>query len=179
MNLDEFENRLDQNGSRIATWPEDVATAARALLTESAEARRLLEEAKALDGLFAATPAVKAPAGLAGRIVARAMTETNAPAAAVNPAGLHSAAPRSAPPSAPGAAPVIAAASRSSIQAPARWYRELLSPIFGSGSFVRPVATLAICFAAGLGAGYIFNEQGVDSSSYNVMASLFSYLDHT
>ena len=192
MKLEEFEDRLDQHGSDIGTWPQDVASQAKALLTASADARRLLDEAKALDNLFAAGPAIKAPAGLAGRIVARALNETNTPSGA-EPAGIvpggtslggsgaSARAARIAALATPVPAQAIPPQRRPAppVQPSPGWYRELVTLVFGSGSLMRPATALAICFAAGLCAGYIFNQQGIDSSSYNVMASLFTYLDRT
>ncbi|PTW59334.1 hypothetical protein C8N35_10747 [Breoghania corrubedonensis] len=190
MKLEEFEDRLDQFGPEIGAWPQDAAGAAETLLAESADARQLLDEARGLDRLFAATPAIKAPAGLADRIVTRAMSETSTPSgtepALVSASGGSAA--RLSPEMGARAAriaamarpvPATAIPPRQSAQAATRWYRELALLVFGSGNLARPALALAICFAAGLGAGYIFNPQSTDSSSYNVMASLFTYLDRT
>ncbi len=74
MSIANFEDLLDTFGSDRTRWPiEDRAAAAR-LLAGSAEARALLREAEALDGLLAKAPQV-APARqglLADRILAAA-----------------------------------------------------------------------------------------------------------
>ncbi|MDJ0932516.1 hypothetical protein [Breoghania sp.] len=59
------------------------------------------------------------------------------------------------------------------------WYRELASLIFGGGNLAFPATALAMCFAAGVWAGYTFNEQNIDSTAYETMASLFTYLNRT
>lgn len=74
MTLEEFEDHLDTFGSALGTWPDDLATAARALLENSADARAELALARELDeGLDAlmAQP-VSAPSGLADRIAVKA-----------------------------------------------------------------------------------------------------------
>ncbi|WP_349644592.1 MULTISPECIES: hypothetical protein [unclassified Bradyrhizobium] len=87
MNLDEFEDWLDRLGEDVSRWPDPQRSAAEALLADSAAARDLLEEAKALREALAA-PKLRAPAGLAGRILAEAgrmATESPAPTAAPAP----------------------------------------------------------------------------------------------
>jgi hypothetical protein len=71
MNVVEFEDWLDRLGEDLSRWPETRRQAAFALLEGSAEARGLLEESVALRRALAA-PMVRAPAGLADRIVALA-----------------------------------------------------------------------------------------------------------
>jgi hypothetical protein len=71
MTLSDFQERVDRHGADLARWsPEDVAPA-RALLGQSEHARQLLREADELSALFKATTQVKAPAGLADRILTR------------------------------------------------------------------------------------------------------------
>lgn len=76
MNLDEFEEALDEHGPDVEDWPASLRDAARLLLDQSAEARQLLDDELRLAAAFAMQPAPKAPAGLADRIVLRAMTES-------------------------------------------------------------------------------------------------------
>jgi hypothetical protein len=78
MNVVEFEDWLDRLGEDLSRWPEMQRQAAFALLEGSAEARTLLEESIALRHALAA-PMVRAPAGLADRIVALAARSVAAP----------------------------------------------------------------------------------------------------
>lgn len=55
MSLDGFARRLAARGPVLARWPAAEAAAATALLRASAEARRLLAEAAALDAALQAT----------------------------------------------------------------------------------------------------------------------------
>lgn len=71
MELAAFEDLIDRLGDELSRWPDDQRLAAEALLAESAEARALLDEARALREALKAPP-VRAPAGLADRIVAAA-----------------------------------------------------------------------------------------------------------
>jgi hypothetical protein len=71
MKVVEFEDWLDRLGDDVSRWPESQRQAAQALLEGSAEARTLLEEALVLRRALAA-PKVRAPPGLADRIVAQA-----------------------------------------------------------------------------------------------------------
>jgi hypothetical protein len=77
MNVVEFEDWLDRLGEDVSRWPEPQREAAGALLDSSPEARTLLQEALALRQALAA-PKLRAPAGLADRIVAQA-TRSNPP----------------------------------------------------------------------------------------------------
>lgn len=76
MNLDDFEEALDEHGPDVEDWPADLRDAARLLLDQSAEARQLLDDELRLAAAFAMQPVPKAPSGLADRIVLRAMTES-------------------------------------------------------------------------------------------------------
>jgi hypothetical protein len=69
MNVAEFENLLDRLGDEIAGWPASQREAADLLLSSSAPARRLLDEARQLRRALSA-PAIATPAGLTGRIMA-------------------------------------------------------------------------------------------------------------
>ena len=88
MDVTEFEDLIDRLGEDLTCWPEDRRLAAEALLANSSEARALRDEATALRRALAAPP-VRAPAGLADRIVAAARAqkkpETTAPTSADEP----------------------------------------------------------------------------------------------
>lgn len=71
MDVTEFGDLIDRLGEDLSLWPEDRRGSAEQLLDHSAEARALLEEARTIRRALAAPP-VRAPAGLADRIVAAA-----------------------------------------------------------------------------------------------------------
>lgn len=76
MNLDEFEEALDEHGPDVEDWPANLRDVARLLLDQSSEARDLLHDELRLAAAFAMQPVPKAPSGLADRIVLRAMAES-------------------------------------------------------------------------------------------------------
>jgi hypothetical protein len=78
MDVKEFEDLIDRLGEDISQWPDVQRQAATELLANSAEACALLEEARVLRDALTA-PAVRAPAGLADRIVAAAIRSNPAP----------------------------------------------------------------------------------------------------
>jgi len=71
MDVTEFEELIDRLGEDLSLWPDDRRVPAEELLARSTAAQALLEEARTLRRALAA-PAVRAPAGLADRIVAAA-----------------------------------------------------------------------------------------------------------
>ena len=71
MDITEFEDLIDRLGEDLSLWPDDRRLAATELLTRSAAAQALLEEARILRRALEAPP-VRAPAGLADRIAAAA-----------------------------------------------------------------------------------------------------------
>ncbi|MBH5384781.1 hypothetical protein [Bradyrhizobium diversitatis] len=71
MDVTEFEELIDRLGEDLSLWPDDRRLPAEELLSRSSAAQALLEEARALR-LALAAPPVRAPAGLADRIVAAA-----------------------------------------------------------------------------------------------------------
>ncbi|MFT4117784.1 hypothetical protein [Bradyrhizobium sp.] len=71
MDVTEFEELIDRLGEDLSLWPDDRRLPAEQLVAQSAAARALLEEARTLRRALAAPP-VRAPAGLADRIVAAA-----------------------------------------------------------------------------------------------------------
>ncbi len=169
MTLEEFEDRLNQNGSDFAAWPRVQADEARALLAKNADARTLMEEAAALDTMLGAPSPIRAPSGLANRIVAAAVTSPDAPAlAGAHPQHVNA----SLTEAILGARPDVGAAQASALG----WFRDLSALVFGTRNLLAPTAALTMCFAAGLAAGVLFSDQGLDASSYDMMASLFNYL---
>lgn len=71
MDIEEFEDWLDRLGDDLSKWPEPQQQAARALLAESSAARTLMNETQALSRMLR-SPSVRAPVGLADRIVMQA-----------------------------------------------------------------------------------------------------------
>ncbi|MBR0815194.1 hypothetical protein JQ544_26935 [Bradyrhizobium diazoefficiens] len=71
MDVIEFEELIDRLGEDLSLWPDDRRLPAEELLSRSSAAQALLEEARALR-LALSAPPVRAPAGLADRIVAAA-----------------------------------------------------------------------------------------------------------
>ena len=71
MDVGAFEDLIDRLGEDLSLWPDAQRVAALELLASSAEARVLHDEARTLRQLLA-SPRVRAPAGLADRIVAAA-----------------------------------------------------------------------------------------------------------
>jgi hypothetical protein len=71
MDVTEFEELIDRLGEDVSLWPDDRRLPAEELLARSSAAQALLEEARVVRHALAAPP-VRAPAGLADRIVAAA-----------------------------------------------------------------------------------------------------------
>ncbi|MEK9278351.1 MULTISPECIES: hypothetical protein [unclassified Bradyrhizobium] len=71
MDVIEFEDLIDRLGEDLSLWPDDRRLPAEELLARSAAAQALLEEARTLRRALEASP-VRAPAGLADRVVAAA-----------------------------------------------------------------------------------------------------------
>lgn len=80
MTLEEFEDALDSYGCHLSDWPPALAASGRVLLEQSAAAHRLMREAEEMDGGLSSLMAgpVRAPSGLAGRIVSGALAESDA-----------------------------------------------------------------------------------------------------
>lgn len=70
LRIEEFEDALDQYGPEIDEWPSALAQQARDLLASSIEARDLLEAEAIIAGSLRSS--IKAPSGLADRLVAQA-----------------------------------------------------------------------------------------------------------
>lgn len=73
MNCSEFQDAIGRLGEDLATWPLADRDGALALLAEEPGARALLDEAAKLRTALLARPAIRAPAGLADRIVRAAL----------------------------------------------------------------------------------------------------------
>jgi hypothetical protein len=72
MPIKEFQELVDRRGDQIDAWPAHHRGRALILLEKSAEARAILSEARRLKELARAST-IKAPPGLAERIVAKAL----------------------------------------------------------------------------------------------------------
>jgi len=72
----EFQDLIDRLGVDPACWPEAERVQAQALLEGSTEARAMLAEGQRLKEALRGKP-VKAPPGLASRIVAEALGEAD------------------------------------------------------------------------------------------------------
>ena len=81
MDIAEFEDFLDRHGDDISGWPVAQQRAAAALLLESVEARGLLREAQTMRSLLSSAP-IRAPKGLADRVVMQALSVSQALSAA-------------------------------------------------------------------------------------------------
>ena len=86
MDIGEFEDLLDRLGEDVSRWPSPSREAAQALLRDSEKARAIAARAIALRDAFANTPRVRAPTGLADRIVARALEQSPPPQRITAPA---------------------------------------------------------------------------------------------
>lgn len=84
MDVATFEDLIDRLGEDLSRWPDDQRVAAVQLLASSAEARTLYEEASAVRRALAAPP-VRAPKGLADRIVTAAAKLPQKPASGPAP----------------------------------------------------------------------------------------------
>jgi hypothetical protein len=71
MDVTEFEELIDRLGEDLSLWPDDRRLPAEELLAHSSAAQALIEEARAVRSALAAPP-IRAPKGLADRIVAAA-----------------------------------------------------------------------------------------------------------
>lgn len=79
MDVAEFEDLIDRLGEDISLWPEPQRAAATQLLDSSEQAKAVLDAAMVLRSALSAPP-IKAPSGLAERIVSAAMRQPQEPA---------------------------------------------------------------------------------------------------
>jgi len=86
MDETQFQDLVDRLGEDMALWPDEARTGAEALLSRSEAARRILRDAVALRAAFDAPSLIKAPSGLAARIVARALEGDETDVVAKGPA---------------------------------------------------------------------------------------------
>lgn len=78
MDVAEFEDLIDRLGEDMSLWPEPQRVAAAQLLETSDQARTILDAAGVLRRALSVPP-IKAPAGLAERIVSAAMQQSPEP----------------------------------------------------------------------------------------------------
>lgn len=87
MDVREFDDLIDRLGEDISQWPDVQRRAAADLLAASPDAARLLSEARLIRQALSSAP-VRAPSGLADRIVATA-GRLAAEEATASPADVH------------------------------------------------------------------------------------------
>ena len=80
MNRIEFRDAVDRHGEDLSTWPLSERSEAIQLLASEPAARSIIDEARALRVAITGQGVIRAPAGLADRIVRAALRD--APAAA-------------------------------------------------------------------------------------------------
>lgn len=97
MSIADFQDLIDRCGHDLSRWPDGVRQAATQLLTTSPDAQAIQAAARELAALAKARPPVKAPAGLAARIVATALAAGAEAAAADSAAPAKPAPPDGAP----------------------------------------------------------------------------------
>jgi hypothetical protein len=84
MKIEEFEDCVDRFGEDVASWPSPERERGRALLATSTAAQGVVSQAKLLRAAISSAAPVRAPAGLADRIMAKAVAARPA-AVAVSP----------------------------------------------------------------------------------------------
>lgn len=73
MNRIEFRDAVDRHGEDLSTWPLSERSEAIQLLASEPAARSIIDEARALRVAMTGQGAIRAPAGLADRIVRAAL----------------------------------------------------------------------------------------------------------
>lgn len=73
MTMTQLQSAIDAHGADLNRWPAELRSEAAALIANQPEARALLEAALTLDAALRNSSGVKAPTGLADRIVAEAL----------------------------------------------------------------------------------------------------------
>lgn len=84
MKIEEFEDYVDRFGEDVSSWPSPERERGRALLATSTAAQGVISQAKLLRAAISSAAPMRAPAGLADRIVAKAVA-VRPVAAAVSP----------------------------------------------------------------------------------------------
>ena len=83
MKIEEFEDYVDRFGEDVSSWPSPQREGGRALLATSAAAQGVVSQAKLLRAAMSSAAPIRAPAGLADRIVAKAVADRPAAATVV------------------------------------------------------------------------------------------------
>jgi hypothetical protein len=86
MNRSELRDAVDRHGEDLSTWPLSERHEAIQLLASEPDARCVLDEARAMRALIAGHPSIRAPAGLADRIVRAALCDTPPTVTTLRPA---------------------------------------------------------------------------------------------
>lgn len=73
MNRIEFRDAVDRHGEDLSAWPVSERSEAIQLLASEPAARSILDDARSLRAAIAAQANIRAPAGLADRIVRAAL----------------------------------------------------------------------------------------------------------
>jgi hypothetical protein len=79
MNRSELQDAIDRHGEDLSAWPLADRDPARHLLESDPESRSLFTNAAALRMALRNQPVIRAPAGLADRIVRAALASSPAP----------------------------------------------------------------------------------------------------
>jgi hypothetical protein len=85
MDIEEFDDCVDRLGEDPTLWPSPAREQGLALLRDEPAARAIVSQAKLLRTALSSVPPARAPAGLADRIVQKAVA-ARAPAAPIVPA---------------------------------------------------------------------------------------------
>ncbi|WP_205470532.1 hypothetical protein [Breoghania sp. L-A4] len=166
MRIEDFEDILDRRGSDLDTWSKKEAAAARALLEHSREARALLEESHALQQAFAPQAPVRAPAGLADRIVREALASSRAR----EPITQTAATP-------PQPARFTAGSLVRSLARSLESLRDGGAAVFQTDTMLRPAAVLMVCFVSGMIASYANVDETSNVLSEVSLPTFFTYFD--
>lgn len=86
MNRNELRDAVDRHGEDLSTWPLSERHGAIQLLANDPDARCVLDEARAMRALIAGHASIRAPVGLADRIVRAALCDTAPTATTLRPA---------------------------------------------------------------------------------------------
>ena len=82
MNRSELQDAIDRLGGDLSAWPLADRERAQALLTQDPASLSLLDDASALRAALRDQPVIRAPAGLADRIVRAALGSSPVPTGA-------------------------------------------------------------------------------------------------